>query len=233
MEKLTQIDTKDGKGHIILLDYMGNDLHHVNAARASFGKRSEELKQKDAKLLQYLAEHKHTAPFRHSYVSLQIKAPLFVLRQWFKHVVGSQWYESRSGFVDTPWSEMSMRYVSPEEVWEPEYFRVIPDNKKQGSIDVPHKNNEYWLELYRNYVLTGLRLYDSMVADGVAPEQARTLLGLNVYSNVVWTASFQAISHFVSLRDDSHAQKEIQEYAQIVSQIMQELFPYSWKVFNH
>ena len=72
-----------------------------------------------------------------------------------------------------------------------------------------------------------------MVADGVAPEQARTLLGTNVYSSVVWTASFQAVGHFVNLRDDSHAQKEIVEYAQIVSRIMEELFPYSWKYWKN
>lgn len=211
----------NGVGRVTVIDYMGGDLQHVNAARASFNKQVNTLGERDKRLLAYLAENKHTAPFRHSYVSFRIKAPLFVLRQWFKHVVGAQW-------VDTPWSEMSMRYVAPDEAWIPDYFRIAPDNKKQGSIDNRHPNTDYWLEQYCNHTEAGLQLYEAMVADGVAPEQARSLLGTNIYSTVVWTASVQAIAHFVNLRDDEHAQKEIQEYALIIDMIMAQLFPESW-----
>lgn len=228
MDKNTTIYTKDNIGSITLIDYMGDDISHVNAARASFNKKVDTLTKKDEKLIKYLAENQHTAPFRHTYITLQIHAPLFVLRQWLKHIVGTQWYENSGGFNDTAWSEASYRYISPENTWIPEYFRIAPDNKKQGSIDDVHPNNDYWKKLYHMHVLTTRRLYDTMIQDGVAPEQARTLLGTNVYSNLTWTASFQAIAHFVNLRDDSHAQKEIVEYAQIVSSIMESLFPVSW-----
>lgn len=129
---------------------------------------------------------------------------------------------------DTGWNEASGRYIAYQGFWTPEYFRLAPENKKQGSIDTPHPNSNFWRGRYMEYAEQGHALYAEMVADGVAPEQARALLGLNSYTSWYWTASFQAVAHFVNLRDHPEAQKEIKEYAIVIDGIMSELYPVSW-----
>ena len=75
---------------VTYIDHMGSDLSVVNAARVSFGKKSSMdednmgvwyLKDKDKKLIQYLAKHKHLSPFGHCFASFHVKAPVFVARQ--------------------------------------------------------------------------------------------------------------------------------------------------------
>lgn len=218
------IYTADGRGYVLLIDHMGDDLTPANAAKASFGRRSEALGERERRLLAFLTESDppHTMPFRHPMLTLEVKAPLFVARQWFRHVVGGR-------FVDTPWSEASGRYIAYDGYWAPPYLRLAPENKKQGSIDEPHPRSAVWLERFRAHCDDGAALYDDMVTDGVAPEQARTLLGLNVYTSWWWTASLQAAAHFVNLRNDPHAQLEIQEYARIVDDICARLWPTVWQ----
>lgn len=234
MDKGSTLYTADSRGYIRLIDYMGNDIRHVNAAKASFAKESTEFKKPEERLTNFLAnsEPAHTSPFRHAQITLEVKAPLFVARQWYKHIIGGRYTEMDEeipqAFNDTGWNEASGRYIPYDDPWIPEYFRIAPENKKQGSIDIPHPHNEQWLDMYKQHVENGVRLYEAMVADNVAAEQARTLLGLNSYTSFYWTASFQAMAHFVNLRDHPEAQKEIQEYAKIIDTIMRDLFPYSW-----
>ena len=215
-------------GFVRLEDSMGDDLSVVNAARVSFNKRKEKLDDKDIRLMNFLAnsDPSHTMPFRHIYVTMQVKAPIFVLRQWQKHLIGCEY--SFEQYKDTPWSEQSGRYIAYDGYWTPDYFRIAADNKKQGSIDSPHPNTALWLEKYKEHNENALELYQLMLEDGVAPEQARTLLGMNMYTNFYWTSSLQAVAHFVNLRDHEEAQKEIKEYAEIVDRLMTELFPISW-----
>jgi thymidylate synthase (FAD) len=223
--------TQDQKGYVRLVQHMGSDLTHVNAARASFNKESTSFAPADEKLLNFLvnADIPHTSPFRHAFVTFEIKAPLFVARQWWKHIVGADYTDLETPpFKDTGWNEQSGRYIKYDDFWEPVYFRMAPTNKKQGSIDSPHPNSDHWLEQYRKHVEAGFELYDRMVQDGVAPEQARTLLGMNSYTRWYWSASFLAAAHFVNLRDHPDAQRETKEYADLISRIMQELFPTSW-----
>jgi len=215
-------------GSVRLIDYMGNDLRVVNAARASFNKEKDTFDQKDEKLIKFLAtsEPAHTMPFRHVYFTFQVKAPIFVLRQWQKHLIGCEY--SFEQYKDTPWSEQSGRYVAYDGYWYPKYFRMSAENKKQGSIDIPHPNSNLWIEKYKEYTEQGLELYQLMVDDGIAPEQARTLLGLNMFTNFYWTASLQAVAHFVNLRDHSEAQPEIKKFAGIIREIIETIVPYSW-----
>lgn len=225
------LTTANGTGHVRLINYMGSDLTHVNAARASFNKEKKEFGAGDIGLTKFLAhaDIPHTSPFRHAYITFQIKAPIFVARQWWKHIVGANYTElDTHPFNDTGWNEQSGRYVAYDDYWAPEYFRLASENKKQGSIDTPHPHNQQWLDMYREHTENGIRMYEAMIADGVAHEQARALLGLNMYTNWYWTASFLAVAHFVNLRDHPDAQLEIKEYAMIIDDIMKDIFPVSW-----
>lgn len=234
MDKGTVLYTEDNVGFVEIVDYMGTDLTHVNAARVSMGKRKSELDTKDEKLIRYLAvsEPVHNAPFRHAQMQFHVKAPEFVARQWYKHIIGCSYDFNDSAHKDTAWNEISGRYVAYNEFWQPIYFRQKANNVKQGSLDEVHPRNEYWLQRYHDHVATTEVLYTHMLEDGIAPEQARTILGLNVFTEYYWTASFQAVAHFVRLRNEEHAQKEIREYAVLIDTVMSELFPVGWEYRN-
>ncbi len=141
-----------------------------------------------------------------------------------KHVIGGEYT-----FKDHAWNEVSGRYVQYEEFWRPEYFRQSVINKKQGSLDEVHPNNEYWLERYNKHVEETKKFYDEMIVDGIPNEQARSILGINLFTEFWWTISFQGLAHFVNLRNHEHAQKEICVYAVAMDELMIELFPELWE----
>ena len=120
------------KGFIEVIDSLGNDLTVVNSARVSFGKRKEKWDKSDERLVRYLAKHKHFSPFRHLQVQFHIKAPEFVMRQWYKHVVGIE-TTSNSSAKDHAWNEISGRYVPVEDYYIPSVFRKQSEDNKQAS----------------------------------------------------------------------------------------------------
>ena len=126
-----KIDVLD-KGYIEVVDTLGDDLTPVNAARVSFDGFSETFTDKDRKLSKFLIKHKHHSPFRHQHTMFIIKAPEFVMRQWYKHVVG---IETTSSHVtkDHAWNEISGRYVPYDEFYEPTEFRKQSEDNKQAS----------------------------------------------------------------------------------------------------
>lgn len=211
------IDVLD-QGFVRLIDHMGTDLTVVNAARVSFGKRKEAFDAKDAELVEYLAAHEHTAPFRHAYLTFHVKAPIFVFRQWMKHRVASDF------------NEISGRYVEFQEdaFYVPEHFRLQAKVNKQGSEgEIPEAARAEALEAYLEACRGSVAQYKRMIALGVCREQARCVLPLGLYSEVYWTASLQAVAHFLHLRLDGHAQWEIRQYANAVMFFVQKMFPNS------
>ena len=216
------------KGFIEVIDTLGNDLTVVNSARVSFGKRKTKFENGDRILVKFLAENKHYSPFRHIVVQFHLKAPEFVMRQWYKHVVGIE-TTSSSSVKDHAWNEISGRYVPVTDFYTPENWRKQSLNNKQaseGSIGDQNKANE----IFENTMNTLLSSYNQLLELGIAKEQARILLPLNQYSEIYWTASFQAIMNFIELRDDEHAQWEIRQYAIAMKEMMQELFPETTKI---
>jgi thymidylate synthase (FAD) len=223
-------------GHVDLIDYMGSDLSVVNAARVSFNKESywdsernwtgyqeEKLLERDAKLIKYLAKHNHFTPFCHPQISLRIKCPIFVRAQLGKHQVG------------LVMNEVSRRYVTFEpEVYIPLWRAAPTDGAKQGSsgaiedMDLCIKMRQE----YQGVVNECLDLYNKLLADGVAPEQARSILPQGTYTEFVWTGSLYAFARVYNLRIDSHAQWEIQEYAKAIDKIIAPLFPVSWQTLT-
>tara|TARA_Y100001973_G_C5159786_1_gene312879 strand:- start:145 stop:792 length:648 start_codon:yes stop_codon:yes gene_type:complete len=209
------------KGFVHLVDAMGNDLSVVNAARISFGRESDSMDDKDRKLLRYLWDHQHTSPFRHASLQFHIKAPLFVLRQWMKHQVGCAW------------NEISGRYVKfNPEFYVPSTWREQHPSNKQGSQGeiADSKSAEI---LYESNMKCAVEDYYELLAMGVCKEQARMVLPLSLYSECYWTASLQAVMHFLKLREDEHSQKEIRDYAHAVRVLAQKQFPEALKVEQH
>jgi thymidylate synthase (FAD) len=206
------IDILD-KGFIKYVDHMGTDLSIVNSARVSFGKQVTEIQKRDQKLINYLWSHEHTTPFRHAYMTFHIKAPIFVLRQWQKHQVGCSW------------NEMSGRYVVFDcEFYEPTSYRKQSNDNKQGSYGEIEEQNEASL-IYETAMTYSIRDYKRLIEMGVCKEQARMLLPNSLYTECYWTASLQAVMHFLKLREDSHAQLEIQKYAKGIRTICEKYFP--------
>lgn len=221
------MEYKIHNGFIKIIDKLGTDATIVNAARVSYGKKIDKIEEKDIKLLNYLAKNKHFSPFRSCVVQFHIKAPEFVGRQFWKHIVGSDY-----SFKDTQWNEISGRYVQYDpEPYLVQELRKQSESSKQGSSEEKF-NRPDLLEKLNNGIKNNFQIYEELVKEGVAKELARIVLPLAFYTEWYWTASLQAIHHFVKLRKDSHAQKEIQEYALGFDKLMLDLFPYSWKAIN-
>lgn len=162
----------------------------------------------------------HWTPFGQQVIKLRMKAPIPIRTQAFKHKIG---------FVE---NEESRRYIkSTPELFIPE-FRSAPEGSiKQGSGG-PHPHADHWGKEYKDICSEALDLYECMIQDGVAPEQARLVLPQGVYVNWVWTGSLFAYAEFYNKRSDSHAQKEIQDLAKAVATIIEPLFPVSWKALT-
>lgn len=203
-----------------LIDKMGSDLSVVNAARVSFAKEHKELQDNDPKLINYLAVHKHWTPFAHCFLSFRIKAPIFVARQLVKHQVG------------LAWNEVSRRYVDDEpEFWFPEVWRSKPVNAKQGSSGIndmvtPGGDLVEWAY---SQTQEQLNLYNEMIGNDVAPEQARMILPQNTMTEWVWSGSLAAFARVCKLRLDPHAQQETQEIARQIYDAVPSEFQHSWK----
>jgi thymidylate synthase (FAD) len=224
-----KIDVLD-KGYIELVDTLGDDLTPVNAARVSFGGRSNRFSQKDRRLSKFLIQNNHFSPFRHQHAMMIIKAPEFVMRQWYKHVVGIE-TTSTHPTKDHAWNEISGRYVEVEEYYIPEVFRAQSDDNKQASEGEVELQEEC-LRTWNDSIEHAKIFYDGLLRRGVAKEQARVILPLSQYTKVWWTASFQSVMNFIELRDEPTAQVEIQEYAKALKKIMLEVFPETTKLWS-
>ena len=208
------------KGFVRLIDHMGSDLSVVNAARVSFGKTKETFEDADAKLVDYLAAHEHTSPFRHTALTLHVKAPIFVFRQWMKHRIASEFNEISGRYVEFP----------EDEFFVPEAFRRQAKVNKQGSEGViDEANRERAMATYLESCRGAVAHYKELLSLGVCREQARCVLPLGLYSEVYWTVSLQAVAHFIRLRSDGHAQWEIQQYAAAVRSVVEPLYPVGLK----
>ena len=213
---------------VTYIDHMGSDLSVVNAARVSFGKKSEALgtsgvvgetitpilNDPDKKLIKYLAKHRHMSPFGHVFASFHVKAPIFVARQLVKHKF-------------LRWNEISRRYVDDEpEFYEPDEWRGRSADKKQGSdgvVDVGDWGDTNW---------ACLTAYNDLLKHGVAPEQARIVLPQNTMTEWYWSGSMDAFSDMCNLRCKGDTQLETRLVANQICDSMHKLLPLSWKALR-
>ena len=200
-----------------IIDIMGNDLSVVNAARVSYAKVKEQFDDSDDKLIKYLAEHNHWSPFAHTFLSFRIEAPIFVARQLVKHQIGLVWNEESRRYID-----------SPPTLHKIKSWREKPKNSKQGSGDQIVIDNQLFNEV-QAHNQNSLYLYDKLIRANVAPEQARSVLPLNTYTNWIWSGTLYAFHRVCKLRLDDHAQKETRDIARALDVCCKDAFPISWK----
>jgi thymidylate synthase (FAD) len=220
----------DGKSLVSLVDFMGNSLSIVNDARQSFGARSEQWSDRDAKLLSYLAANRHTSPFRGVVFKWQVKAPLFIARQWYKHTIASTYVDDQLG-----WNEQSFRYCSAEnaEFYTPKQFARQSQSNRQASEGLLEGNEEALAQQVYAQALQGcIQAYEALLLTGVSKEQARAILPPCMYSSFVWTCSLQALLHFITLRLGKGAQGEIISYAQALLELARPVAPEAFAAFE-
>jgi len=220
------------KGYVRLINNMGSDLDIVNSARVSFNKETTSLEEKDIKLINFLVKEKHDSVLRHCILSLEVYAPLMVARQWWKHHIGASSLDGQDG-----WNESSRRYITEKEEFyipDSDGWRSAPENLKQGSgASVDRVTGSKYLQRLQASVYRGIKDYEHALADGIAPEQARLLLpAYAMYVRWRWTASLNAVLHFVSLRNKEDAQYEIAQYAKAIESIIEEYYPNTAKAWN-
>ena len=208
---------------VTYVDHMGSDLSVVNAARVSFGKKSDWLPRvhngeakvlsaKDCRLIEYLARHNHKSPFNHTFTTFHVKAPVFVARQLVKHEY-------------MPWNEISRRYVDEEpELYEAPIWRGRAEDKKQGSYGEVESNANV---LYYNK--NALMMYKQLLDEGVAPEQARMVLPQSMMTEWYWSGTVFSFAKMCSLRCKDDTQAETRVVADAIDEEMENLYPMSWE----
>jgi thymidylate synthase (FAD) len=221
MDKVSVLD----HGYVRYVKHMGDDLDVVNSAKVSFDKEATSFEEKEARLLAFLMRDEHTSTMRHSAMTFEVYAPLMVARQWWKYAVASAHVDDQLG-----WNESSRRYVTEEPTFyipQPAEWRSAPENRKQGSGGIV--DEELGLQLSEDladYIKQGLSFYDQALANGVCAEQARLFLpAYGLYVRWRWTASLNAIVHFLFQRLEHDAQKEIQLFSVAVKTLLAEHFP--------
>ena len=211
---------------VTYINHMGSDLSVVNSARVSFGKKSDweydegdvysatrHLSTRDARLIKYLAAHKHMSPFGHAFASFHVKAPLFVARQLVKHKF-------------LRWNEISRRYVDDEpEFYMPDNWRGRAQDKKQGSTGKITVSPDIVTDMGKS----AKKDYEYLLDLGICPEQARMILPQSMMTEWYWSGSLDAFADMCNLRCKPDTQVESQEVAWEIDRTMLELFPVSWE----
>ena len=209
-----------------LINFMGNDLTVVNAARVSFDINKKTFTMADKKLIAYLAKHKHMSPFGHCFASFKVTAPIFVARQLVKHKF-------------LRWNEISRRYVNTKPNWyrpsisDPDkaIWRYQTKDKKQGSGDVIQSEDTQSLATFTlsNVIAEAMTAYEKLLSMGVCEEQARMVLPICHMTEWYWSGSLDAFADMCILRCAKDAQVETKMVADQISDHMEKLFPVSWK----
>lgn len=204
-------------GFVGLVDHMGSDAAIVEAARVSY-QTGTKATRTDRALIRYLMRHKHTSPLEMCEVKLHLRAPIFVLRQWVRHRTAAINEESGR------YSEVREMFFSPA---LGDLAPQSPDNKQGRAGEFPlHKQNVILniIEANNERSYAG---YKTLLAEDLARELARITLPLTAYSSLYWKIDLHNLLHFLALRTDSHAQKEIRDYADALLEIIRPLFPYA------
>ena len=211
-------------GFVRLVEAMGDDASIVQAARVSYGKGTKSVRA-DRALIFYLMQHQHTTPFEMVEFKFHCKMPIFVARQWIRH---------RTANVN----EMSGRYsVMEDTFWVPslEDLRKQSATNRQGSVEGEIISEPEAKEIQKTFVEDQKRIYEEYqhyLEVGVAREVARANLPLSIYTEWYWKIDLHNLLHFLQLRLDAHAQKEIRVYAEAIGYFVKQKCPVTWESFE-
>lgn len=218
MEKGTTIKVHE-HGFVRYIDHMGTDTDIVEAARISY-KSPSKGPEADAKLLRYLFRNKHVSPFEMVKIKLNIKLPIFVMRQYVRHRMQNL-------------NEVSARYTElPNEFFLPDRMRAQDAANKQGSVATDEIDHEACRAKMNTAFKFCYNTYTKLLEAGVAREMARIVLPVGIYTEVYVCWDMNNLLKFFALRDDAHAQAEIQDYARAMKVIAAELFPVTMHVYE-
>lgn len=211
-------------GFIRLIDSMGSDLSVVRSARVSYDAewRSGEDAGKDAKLLNYLVKNHHTSPFESCVFTFEVKAPIFVFRQWHRHRTWS-------------FNEISARYSElPEEFYVPYEDQITTQSatNKQMRTDVVHPQAANIRQAIYSAGQGAFATYKALIEAGAPRELARSVLPVGTYSHMFATVDLHNLMHFLKLRLHSHSQYEIRVYAQAILELIEPIVPVSVAAFK-
>lgn len=204
-------------GFVGLVDHMGSDAAIVEAARVSY-QTGTKATRTDRALIRYLMRHKHTSPLEMCEVKLHLRAPIFVLRQLLRHRTASineesgRYSEIREMFFSPALGDLAPQSLDNKQGREGEF----PLHKQKAIRNVIDANNEYSYASYK-----------ALLGEDLARELARITLPMTTYSSLYWKIDLHNLLHFLTLRTDSHAQKEIRDYADAILDIIRPLFPYA------
>jgi thymidylate synthase (FAD) len=198
------------------------DLEIVRNARVSYSSdwRSGTDEGKDEKLIKYLYKNHHTSPFEAMVFTFEVKAPIFVIRQWMRHRSWS-------------YNEVSARYTElPEEFYVPEKLLKQGTGNKQMSSEEEVQDAQWLRTRMRDHNEDSFSMYRALLDMGVSRELARTVLPLGTYSRFFGTVDLHNLFKFIRLRDHAHAQPEIRCYAQALLELIKPICPYAVEAFD-
>lgn len=211
----------DGIGKLSYLDHMGDDLRVTNVARSSFGKWNDTWGPRDEKVMGILTEGSitHWSPFAHPQLSIMVKAPISLQRQFFKHNIG------------LVHNSESTRYVElKEEFYIPTKLRYQSRDRKQGSAH-QFESDELTGRITDHYT-SAMHIYRKLLRQGVSRELARDVLPMATYTTWVTTGSLAAFARIYNQRTKEGAQREIEQYARAIGRICEQIWPIAWRALT-
>lgn len=226
---MTPLENRNGfhvldHGLVALVESMGSDLSIVRNARVSYDAewRTGEDEGKDAKLINYLLKNKHTSPFEAVQFTFEVKAPIFVFRQWHRHRTWS-------------FNEISARYAElPEEFYVPELDQITTQSASNKQMRTDERNPEADIiqESIRDFCGVAFDLYRELLGVSCPRELARSVLPVGTYSHMFATVDLHNLMHFLRLRLHSHAQYEIRVYAEAMLELASAVCPVTMAAFK-
>jgi thymidylate synthase (FAD) len=211
---MTKIDVLD-HGFVRLVDSMGGDLSVARAARVSYDAawRAGEDEGSDARLIRYLWKNRHTSPFEAVEFQFEVKAPIFVLRQWQRHRTWS-------------FNELSARYRElPEEFYVPAPEQIGAQSASNKQMRVAAPPDEAVSEMIRDTCAESFSCYHDLLRRGVPRELARIVLPVATYSHMFAKVDLGNLLKFLDLRLHEHAQYEIKVYAEAMHALAKTVAP--------
>ena len=220
LEKSLGMKTIHQLGFVKLLDVMGDDEEVENSARISYGEGTRKVNQ-TRNLIRYLMRHKHTSPFEMCEVKFHLKLPIFIMRQLVRHRTANlNEYSGR-------YSVMSNEFYLPEG----DYLAKQSTTNSQGRGEVLEQQGLLQFEFNRIYDGASMA-YQVLLEHDLSREVARALLPVANYTECIWKIDLHNFFHFVKLRSDSHAQREIRDYADAMYELVKPNFPMCCEAFE-
>lgn len=209
-------------GFCLLVDHLGDDWRVVEAARHSYGSSARKGVEQDTKLIEYLMTNKHTSPFEQCSMTFNLRMPIFVMRQFVRH---------RTFRLN----EESARYTQMrEDFYVPKRWRAQDTTNKQSSSD--QNTDPLWHQTWtfevEKFCKHAYHLYTDMLADGIAREQARCILPVNLMTTIIVNIDLHNLMNFFRLRLDSHAQLEIRVLASAMYHLFKSTYPVICEAFT-